>query len=139
MFRMVFAYLLLSAFARPFVEGKVDANPSFMLAAGVSAASEHCIVASGSSVSLSSCAKAVASGDGSDIWSFSNGQLVSTASSKCLTLLGGEATDGGRVGLVDCDSATKTAGSQWEESISVPSAAFFGIAFFLCRFWEVGS
>lgn len=115
MFRVVVVFLLLAASSRSFVECKVEANPSFMIAAGVSAASEHCIVASGASVSLGSCAKAVAVGDGNDIWSFSNGQIVSTVSSKCLTLLGGDATDGGHVGLVDCDSATKSAGSQWEE------------------------
>lgn len=114
MFRVVVVFLLLAASSRSFVECKVEANPSFMIAAGVSAASEHCIVASGASVSLGSCAKAVAVGDGNDIWSFSNGQIVSTVSSKCLTLLGGDATDGGHVGLVDCDSATKSAGSQWE-------------------------
>ena len=86
MFRVAAVYLLLSAFARPLVECRVGANPSFMIAAGVSAENEQCLVAAGPSVSLSSCAKAVASGDGSDIWSFSNGQLVSTASSKCFLL-----------------------------------------------------
>ena len=80
MFRVAGMFVLLSTASLPVGECKSQSNPSFALAAGISAASEQCVVAAGSSVSLSSCAKAVASGDGSDIWSFSNGQLVSAAS-----------------------------------------------------------
>ncbi len=114
MLRFASVFLLLSTASLPVVASKSEANPSFLLAAGISAASEQCVVAAGSSVSLSSCANAVAAGDGSDVWSFSNGQLVSAASSKCMTLLGGDASDGGRVGLQDCDTAVKGAGAQWE-------------------------
>ena len=104
-------------------ECRSQANPSFMLAAGISASAEQCVVSSGSSVSLSSCEAAVSAGDGADLCSFSNGQLVSVATSKCLALLGGDVTNGGKAGLVDCDAALKTAGSQWEECGARPVPA----------------
>lgn len=131
MLRVSALFVLLCAASLPLGECRSESNPSFLLAAGVSAASEQCLAAAGSSVSLSSCAEAVAAGGGSDIWSFSNGQLVSAASTKCLTLLGGDATDGGHVGLVDCDGAAKTAGSQWEVWPRSPVRVFL-FAFLLC-------
>ena len=133
MLRLFAFFVSFSIVSLPVGECRSTSNPAFSLAAGVSAASEQCVVAAGSLVSLSSCAKAVAAGDGNDIWSFSNGQLVSGSTSKCMTLLGGDATGGGHVGLADCDSAAKTAGSQWEV------CCFFWRALFSEPFWAVSA
>jgi len=95
-------------------ECRSHANPPFMLAAGISSSTEQCLVSDGLSVALGSCANAVLAGDGGDLWSFANGQLVSAASSKCLSLRDGDATEGGSVSMLDCDVASKAAGSQWE-------------------------
>lgn len=114
MLALVAFLVSFSIVSLPVAECRTTSSPAFTLAAGVSAATEQCIVAAGAHVSLSNCAKAVAAGDGSDIWSFSDGQLVSAATSKCMVLLGGDITGGGRVGLAECDSVVKAAGSQWE-------------------------
>lgn len=88
----------------PLVVAATKTNPSFMLAAGISSAEEMCVVSGGSSVILRSCRAAVTSGTGSEVWTFSNGKLVNAASARCMS------SEGGRVGLSDCDKS----GAQWE-------------------------
>jgi len=82
-----------------------DASSSqFMLLAGVSSAEENCLLEKTGHIGLDSCSKAVAAGDGSEIWSLSSGgQLVNVASKKCASAAGPSLT------MSDCGS-----GSVWK-------------------------
>ena len=62
----------------------------------------------GAGLALESCAKAVASGDGRDVFALQpSGQLLNVPSKRCASV--DEPKEGTRVSLVDCDSA-----SLWE-------------------------
>ena len=62
----------------------------------------------GAALALESCAKAVASGDGRDVFALQpSGQLLNVPSNRCASA--DESKEGARASLVDCDSA-----SLWE-------------------------
>jgi len=75
-----------------------------MLLAGVSSVEENCLSETNGYIGLDSCSKAVAAGDGGEIWTFSSsGQLMNVASKKCAAAAGASLT------MSDCGS-----GSAWK-------------------------
>jgi len=61
-----------------------NASSQFMLVAGVSSAEENCLVETAGFVGLDACSKAVAAGDGREIWSLTgSGQLMNGGSKQC--------------------------------------------------------
>jgi len=105
------------------VTGKAD-NPSFMLISGVSAPAEMCLSVEsgnvdvvGAAIVLESCSKAIAAGDGRELWQNApNGQITNVVSKKCIGLGTNDVENGGNVLLTSCDqaSAAGQGGSQWE-------------------------
>jgi len=78
-------------------------TPVFMLVAGVSSPEEMCLSESTGRIGLSSCAAAVAAGDGRELWSISDGgQLVNVASRKCASAPAGATT----LSVSDCRGAS---------------------------------
>jgi len=64
-------------------------SSQFMLLAGVSSAEENCLSETTGYIGLDSCSKAVAIGEGREIWSLSSGgQLMNAASKKCVSAAG---------------------------------------------------
>lgn len=79
-------------------------SSQFMLVAGVSSAEENCLLETTGYIGLDSCSKAVAAGDGREIWSLSSsGQLMNVASKKCVSAAGHS------LAMSDCGS-----GSAWK-------------------------
>ena len=69
--------------------------PSMLVGSAASASGEEmCVVARGSSVAMAPCLSAIAAGDGSDIFRFSNGALQNAATKACITLANGDAVAG---------------------------------------------
>ena len=67
-------------------------------------------VDSESDISLESCSKAIAAGDGRELWQYlPNGQIASVLGKKCMTLSSGDS-----VSLMNCDEASADGGSSWE-------------------------
>jgi len=78
-------------------------TPVFMLVAGVSSPEEMCLLESTGRIGLSSCAAAVAAGDGRELWSISDGgQLVNAASKKCASAAAGATM----LSVLDCRGAS---------------------------------
>jgi len=101
---IAFALAVVSADA---VSIQAADSPSFMLISGVSAASEMCLSAESGTIVLEPCTKAIAAGDGRELWQNTpSGQITSAASKKCIA---GDAEKG--ITLTGCDDA---AASQWE-------------------------
>ena len=82
---------------------------AFMLATATTALTgESCLVAQGKSLAAEPCLNAIAAGDGREIFEFnSQGQLIHIASSKCITLLNGDASMGGKLALETCSVAAE--------------------------------
>ena len=79
---------------------------AFMVISGaMSSSGELCLVAKGAGLGTEPCLKAVAAGDGREIFSFKSGQLVAAGSSKCMTLVNGDVSKGGKLALETCTSA----------------------------------
>ena len=79
---------------------------AFMLVSGAkSSLGELCLVARGSGLGTEPCLKAVAAGDGREIFRFNDvGQIVD-AGAKCMTLVDGDASMGGKLALETCATA----------------------------------
>ena len=79
---------------------------AFMLISGASSSlGELCLVARGSGLGTEPCLKAVAAGDGREIFKFNDvGQLVD-AGAKCVTLVNGDVSMGGKLALETCPIA----------------------------------
>ena len=91
-------------------------------------------VDSESDISLESCSKAIAAGDGRELWQYlPNGQIASVLGKKCMTLSSGDS-----VSLMNCDEASADGGSSWEAQgngmIDLCSPASLKI--YLCAFSE---
>jgi len=89
-----------------------EAPSNFMLISGATAAEEACVTVFGTSVNLESCAAAVATSDGHEIWKLTAaGQLASLSESKCLGVPG-DIKVGASVKLLECDAAGDS--GKWE-------------------------
>ena len=102
----------------------MSTNAAFLLASGVTAETEQCLVVAAGAVDLDRaavvlmpCLDAVAAGDGREVWrSQPNGQIVNVVGGKCLILEENSVVEGGRLSVGDCDGAAKSddGRSQWE-------------------------
>lgn len=95
--------------------GEYTANAVNVIS-GISAEIEYCLIVqggigvNGASLSLESCAKAVAFGDGRDMFSLQpSGQLLNVPGGKCASVDESELGEGAFVLLADCEGA-----SRWE-------------------------
>jgi len=84
------------------------ASPSFMVMSGITGPDQCLAAVSDATAALVSCAEAIGSGDGKEVWSHeSGGRLRNVVSDKCLEV------SGGNVGLGLCAGKS---GSAWELS-----------------------
>ena len=79
----------------------------FMIVNGASTMSkESCLVSSGTSLKLESCLSAIATGDGREVFEFTDdAQIVSSTTGRCITLVNGDIQDGGKIALEKCRRA----------------------------------
>merc|ERR1712051_204734 len=79
-----------------------EADPAFMLVAGISAPEEMCLLEAEGKVYLDSCLSAVAAGDGRELWSLeAGGQLMHVVSKKCAGSSGGAS-----IAMTECSGAS---------------------------------
>ena len=79
---------------------------AFMLISGAkSSLGELCLVARGSGLGTEPCLKAVAAGDGREIFKFNDAGQIVDAGGKCMTLINGEVSMGGKLALETCATA----------------------------------
>merc|ERR1719161_1284984 len=80
----------------------VDSGPVMLVSGSTSASGELCVVTSGEKLSLNLCVDAIASGTGNEIFRMSDdGLLLSTMRpDACVSLVDGDASDGGRLAVV---------------------------------------
>ena len=79
---------------------------AFMLISGAkSSLGELCLVARGSGLGTEPCLKAVAAGDGREIFKFNGASQIVNAGGKCMTLVNGDVSMGGKLALETCATA----------------------------------
>merc|ERR1712232_660133 len=79
---------------------------AFMLINGAkSSLGELCLVARGSGLGTEPCLKAVAAGDGREIFQFNDAGQIVDAGGKCMTLVNGDVSMGGKLALETCATA----------------------------------
>ena len=91
-------------------------------------------VDSESDISLESCSKAIAAGDGRELWQYlPNGQIASVLGKKCMTLSSGDS-----VSLMNCDEASADGGSSWEAQGNgmIDLCAPASLKVYQCAFFE---
>jgi len=90
-------------------------NQPFMIISGITALTEMCLAVTSvdindenAAIGLIPCNAAVAAGDGREIFSMqSNGQLLHVFRKQCVGFPNHDAVDGGRLGLVRCDTPSQ--------------------------------
>ena len=81
---------------------------SFMLISGApSSLGELCLVSRGSELGLEPCLKAIASGDGREVFKFNDVNQIVDAGAKCITLTNGDVSMGGKLALEKCSTAAE--------------------------------
>jgi len=91
------------------VSAIAESSPSMLVSGTMSAGGELCVVMSAETLSLRSCIDAIAAGSGDEIFQLSDdGFLMSTMRpDACVTLLDGDASGGGTLGVSSCRLALR--------------------------------
>jgi hypothetical protein len=87
----------------------VESGPAMLVSGATSTSGELCVVTSAEKLSLNLCVDAIAAGTGNEIFRLSDdGLLMSTVKpDACVTLLDGDASDGGILAVSSCRRASE--------------------------------